>query len=419
MPKKIASGTSRRRILRGAAVLAGAAIGSGAVRGFPTLWAQNIKDITLNHVGGPWAVIKEIGLQASKDLGFTVVMQPTDIPSEIQRALTQPKSIDIFQSEETTNKYLEHAGVLKPIHVKDYKLWDKTLSMYTEGKFPDGRPIPNIGMSPMKAGFWTGPDAKKLAGHPTDWLVMLPTLFNADTLGIRPDLVGGEDKVTSWGDLLEPKYKGKSSLCSLAIVGVTDAAMALQARGEIKYGDIGNMTRAEIDKTFEIMNKIKQSGFFRAFWGSFDESVNLMAAGEVVIQSMISPAVTAVKARGIPCYYAPLKEGYRAWTNGLALMRHLSGIKRDAAYDYINWYQSGWVGGFIAKQGYYVGVPETAKKFLSDDEWGYWYEGKPAKSDIKDPYGKEMEKAGAVRDGGSYEARFSKIACWNTLMDEA
>ena len=30
-----------------------------------------------------------------------------------------------------------------------------------------------------------------------------------------------------------------------------------------------------------------------------------------------------------------------------------------------------------------------------------------------------MEKPGAVRDGGSYAARFSKIACWNTVMDEA
>jgi putative spermidine/putrescine transport system substrate-binding protein len=69
---------ARRQILRGAATAAGAAIGLGAVRGFPTLWAQNIKDITINHVGGPWAVIKEIGVQARKDLDFTVEMQPTD-----------------------------------------------------------------------------------------------------------------------------------------------------------------------------------------------------------------------------------------------------------------------------------------------------------------------------------------------------
>ena len=38
---------------------------------------------------------------------------------------------------------------------------------------------------------------------------MVPTLFNADTLGIRPDLVGGRDKVNSWGDLLDPKYQGQ------------------------------------------------------------------------------------------------------------------------------------------------------------------------------------------------------------------
>jgi putative spermidine/putrescine transport system substrate-binding protein len=77
------------------------------------------------------------------------------------------------------------------------------------------------------------------------------------------------------------------------------------------------------------------------------------------------------------------------------------------------------MGGFIAKQGYYISVPETAKDFLTEDEWGYWYEGKAAQGDIKDPYGNLMEKAGATRDGGSYEERFSKIAAWNTLMTEA
>jgi putative spermidine/putrescine transport system substrate-binding protein len=218
--------------------------------------------------------------------------------------------------------------------------------------------------------------------------------------------------------VLAPKYEGRSSLCSLAIVGVTDAAMALQARGDIKYGDMGNMTRAEIDKTFEIMNKIKQSGFFRAFWGSFDESVNLMAAGEVVIQSMISPAVTAVKARGIPCYYVPLKEGYRAWTNGIVPMAHLSGLKLDCAMEYINWYNSGWQGGFIAKQGYYSPVPETAKNFLTQEEWDYWYDGKPAAVDMKDPFRNLEAKKGEVRDGGSLWEREGRIAVWNTVMDE-
>ena len=38
---------SRRGILKGATAVAGAAIGSGAITGFPTIWAQNIKDVVL------------------------------------------------------------------------------------------------------------------------------------------------------------------------------------------------------------------------------------------------------------------------------------------------------------------------------------------------------------------------------------
>jgi len=197
-----------------------------------------------------------------------------------------------------------------------------------------------------------------------------------------------------------------------------DAAMAIESRGDLTYVDKGNMTREEIDKTIEILIDVKKSGQFRAFWSTFDESVNLMASGEVVIQSMWSPAVTAVRSRGIPCYYAPLVEGYRAWASGISLMKHLSGAKLDAVYEYINWYHSGWEGGFIAKQGYYSPVPETAKKFLTDDEWGFWYGGKAAKGDITDPYGKVQEKAGSIRDGGSFWDRMGKIACWNTVMDE-
>ena len=66
-----------------------------------------------------------------------------------------------------------------------------------------------------------------------------------------------------------------------------------------------------------------------------------MASGEVVIQSMWSPAVAAVRSKGIACIYQPLKEGYRAWGGGLGLAKHLAGAQLDAAYEYINWYTVG------------------------------------------------------------------------------
>ena len=58
------------------------------------------------------------------------------------------------------------------------------------------------------------------------------------------------------------------------------------------------------------------------------------------------------------------------------------------------------------------------EKFLTPEEWDYWYDGKPAAVDIKDPYGTLMEKKGTTRDGGAIWDRMGNIACWNTVMDE-
>ena len=50
-------------------------------------------------------------------------------------------------------------------------------------------------------------------------------------------------------------------------------AAALEARGDLTYGDKGNMTREEIDKTIDALIQLKRDGHFRAFWSTFDESV--------------------------------------------------------------------------------------------------------------------------------------------------
>jgi hypothetical protein len=74
-----ACGTTRRRLLlRGTAALAGVTAASGAFTGFPTIWAQNIKDVVLRQAGSPVAAIPKIADQANKDLGFTISMQATE-----------------------------------------------------------------------------------------------------------------------------------------------------------------------------------------------------------------------------------------------------------------------------------------------------------------------------------------------------
>jgi len=415
---KHASGLNRRKVLKGAAATAGLAVGSGVVTGFPMVWAQALKDITIHHVGAPYSAIIDIANQANKDLPFKIEMQALAHDALRNRLVTQPKTVDIADTEYFFLRQLIPRGdVLQPVDLDKFKYWDQVVPIFTKGEYPDGRKVSRQGVLPYEVQYLGGADAKSFHDGPTKWASGIPMIYNADTLGIRPDLVKRE--IHNWSELLNPEFKGKTAILDVPEIGIMDAAMAIESRGDLKYADKGNMTREEIDKTIAILIDAKKSGQFRAFWSTFDESVNLMASGEVVIQSMWSPAVAAVRSRGIPCYYAPLKEGYRAWASSMSLMKHLDGIRLEAAYDYLNWYHSGWEGAFIARQGYYSAVPETAKKFMSEDEWGYWYEGKPAKGDIIDPYGNVMEKAGAVRDGGTFWERMGNVACWNTVMDES
>ncbi|MEM9355091.1 MAG: extracellular solute-binding protein [Pseudomonadota bacterium] len=412
---KPGSGISRRKILKGSAATAAIAAGSGAITGFPTIWAQNIKNVTLRQFGTGVSNLNEVAKKVKEDLGFTLEMTALDSDSVAQRAATQPKSFDIADIEYWICKKVWGAGNLQPMDTSKIKNYDKIVGIFKSGKLTPESTIAQ-GTAPHSVGFVDGPDGKSFASKETGWMTLIPTIYNADTLGIRPDLIGRP--IESWTELLNPEFKGKASILDISSIGIMDAAMVCEAMGEVKYGDKGNMTRAEIDKTMAIFTEAKKSGQFRAFWKTFDESVNLMASGEVVIQSMWSPAITAVRSKGIPCVYQPLKEGYRSWGGGLGLSRNLKGVELDAAYEYINWYLSGWVGGFLMRQGYYSAVPETSKNFMSADEWAFWFEGKAAKGDIVNPQGKVMEKAGSVRDGGSFYDRMGKVACWNAVMDE-
>ena len=176
--------------------------------------------------------------------------------------------------------------------------------------------------------FLEGEKSKAFAKAPTQWMALIPTVYNADTLGIRPDLI--KRPIDSWAELLNPEFKGKAAILNIPSIGIMDAAMVVEAKGLYKYPDKGNMTKTEIDLTIKTLIEAKKAGQFRSLWKDFNESVNLMASGEVVIQSMWSPAVTAVRVKGIACTFQPLKEGYRAWAAGFGLPATLSGKKLDA-----------------------------------------------------------------------------------------
>jgi len=300
--------------------------------------------------------------------------------------------------------------------VSRIQYYDDIVPIFTRGELPDGTQIARQGTAPIKVSYLTDEESSTFAEEPTNFMTLIPTVYNADTLGIRPDLINRP--IESWAELLNPEFAGRTAILDIPSIGIMDAAMVCEALGEIQYGDKGNMTRDEIDRTMAILTQAKRDGQFRAFWKEFNESVTLMASGEVVIQSMWSPAVTAVRQQGVSCVYQPLREGYRAWASGLGIPSHLSGRQLDAAYEFINWYLSGWVGAFLNRQGYYTAVLSTARENMTENEWNFWMEGQPTAEPILSPTGTVIEEPGAVRDGGSFWERMGAVACWNSVMDE-
>ncbi|MEM1360582.1 MAG: extracellular solute-binding protein [Pseudomonadota bacterium] len=404
------SGISRRSLLK-----TGAAAAAASTLPAPMIWAQNIKDITLRQFGTGVSNLNEVATKVKEDLGITLEMTALDSDSVTQRAATQPKSFDIADIEYWICKKVWPTGNLQAMDTSKIDNYDNIVGIFRTGKLTPETDIAQ-GTAPHSVGFVDGPSGTSFADSETGWMTLIPTIYNADTLGIRPDLI--PRPIQNWKELLNSEFKGKASILDISSIGIMDAAMVCESMGEIQYSDKGNMTKEEIDKTMSIFTEAKKDGQFRAFWKTFDESVNLMASGEVVIQSMWSPAITAVKSRGIPCVYQPLEEGYRSWGGGLGLSANLSGIELDAAYDYINWYLSGWVGGFLMRQGYYSAVPSTSKDYMSENEWGYWFEGKEATDTITSPFGDPLAAAGDTRDGGDFYERMGRVACWNSVMDE-
>ncbi len=397
---------SRRKFMGTAATVAAA----GTITGFPNIVsaADPIRTIGLGV-----SIINEIQGKAAKDVGFPIRGQALGYGAMFGKMLNQNDQYEVAEGYFNDMDVFIPSKVWQPIDTKRIKEWDKVSNLSKTGRLtPDS--AQGQGDAPFRH-LWLDENGDRVDG-PSRYISMVPGWHNADSMGYNPEDTGR--KIDSWADLFSDEFRGRVALLNIPQVGVMDAALAMEAMGKAKFGDKGNMTKAEIDTLINFLIEKKKQGHFRAFWETFGQSVNLMVSGEVAIESMWSPAVTAIKAEGVPCVYAFPKEGMRGWHGGLAISAKVTGKQLDQAYEYINWWLDGWGGAFVARQGYYMSVPDNVRKHLEPEEWDFWYEGKPAAKELPDPFGTIIVEKGEVRDGGSYWDRFKNIAVWNSLMDE-
>ena len=175
---------TRRRLLQSTAAVGGVAAGSGVLTGFPTIWAQNIKDVVLHHVGPPVAAIPKIAEQATKDLGFTISMQATESMDLLNRFLSQSSAIDVGDVSIVFMKYLVGRNVLRAIPVGKFKEWDKVIPLFSKGVYPDGSEASTQGVAPYTVLYATGPDGQKFAEKPTEWLTGIQFLTAVGQAGL-------------------------------------------------------------------------------------------------------------------------------------------------------------------------------------------------------------------------------------------
>jgi putative spermidine/putrescine transport system substrate-binding protein len=222
--------SKRRTLLKGV-------VAAGGVMGFPYVHAQ--EKITLRYLGTAVNQDKAIGDKFKADTGISIQYIPVTTDDVTKRAVTAPNSFDLIDTEYFSLKKIIPTGNLLGIDTKRIKNADKITTLFTRGEVA-GKKVGDQGTAPKKVMYLEKPNSKTFSAAPTQYMTLIPTVYNADTLGIRPDLI--KRPIESWKELLNPEFKGKAAILNIPSIGIMDAAMVVEASGLHKYPDKGNMT---------------------------------------------------------------------------------------------------------------------------------------------------------------------------------
>jgi putative spermidine/putrescine transport system substrate-binding protein len=454
---KETDGISRRELLLRGGVGAAALTGLGAVAGRAAAATEGAGKfsgtIRMISLGVEWPAGME--QQVEKDLGFKFNVQLMSTNAQVQKSITAPKSFDLGGLYNYQFFQIWPTGNFQAVDRNKIKEWNNFYPIFTKGKVLPNRKdcTPGQGNAPYRVMFldpnrstglpltkegprnnkaivqwWNDAANSAFGGKPQPSLVVGPPAhFNMDSMGYNGDVIKKRPEQVSWAELLNNKHKGRVAVLNDPGIAMADLGNAVQALGLMKFKNLGNMTRGEMDRLFKILAKYKKNGHFKAFWSTFNESVNLLASKEVVIESMWSPAVALLVAQGVNCRYAFPKEGMRGWCSAQGIPKHVTGEKLAAAYAYLNWMYEGFLGALIMRQGYYIANGRDLPRWLASDrakstarppftreEFDFWYNGRPAPRDLPGITGRTGDiKKGQVRDGGSFFRRSCKYTAWN------
>jgi putative spermidine/putrescine transport system substrate-binding protein len=372
---------------------------------------------TLRVLGTGISLLEAVRLKAAMDLDFDIEFEVLDFPGCQRKAALEPESYDVYDQTFHNLSIVWYWGALQPIDTTRLNCWNKVGPLTKLGGV-DKYANRGIGDVPQNK-LYVQPD-HSLGPEETRYVAMLPTVHNFDSFAYDTRIFNTDGrKRESWAMLFDPKKEGKLALVDEPAIGLFDVALAAEAAGAIQFENICNMTPGDVTRLFRFLRSKQEDGFIRCFWSTAQEAAALFRRGEVAVQSMWSPAYNELGDAARYVREAVPAEGYRAWHGGLSVARHVEGSTLKMAYEYLDWWLSGWAGAVMARQGYYISAPAALMEHLSVAEWNYWYDGQEASEDLVGVDGKTVVvRKGAKRSGGSYVERARRISLWNTVMDE-
>jgi putative spermidine/putrescine transport system substrate-binding protein len=366
--------TSRRRLLGAAA--AGLAAPAFHV---PAVMAQAR---TMNLAGASFDMREPILREFQRRTGVTP--RPWVNPSTQARVdRLRVAQVDCVTLDAPFSAFAWEEKLIQPIDTARLAHWDKLHPLLREGRAGPDAPL----------GLGANPGRTMYIDEGRNRTTFAPMFFQMDSIGYNSAHVQAPGNELSWGELFNPRYRGRVALFGIDWLGMLDAALGMKALGLLPpETDPTGLTNKEVDTVVAFLKEKKREGHFRALWRAYGELVNLMASQEVWIADAWWPVVVEVAGRGVPVRYAVAKEGYRAWCVGQAISASCRDL--NLAYEWLNFWMSGFPGARQSEIGYFSSV-DTFRPYLSPELTRSVYEGEG-------------------RDGGSLTDRASKVYVWNT-----
>ncbi|HLZ77133.1 ABC transporter substrate-binding protein [Phenylobacterium sp.] len=187
----------------------------------------------------------------------------------------------------------------------------------------------------------------------------IPVVVNADSIIYRKSVTGVVD---SYAAVFDPKFRGRASMEDSWMNSVIFTAIFMKENnleGLSRIRDPGDLEADELQAVMEFLKRKKRAGQFYKFWSGWEEGVDLITSGKVVVMTGWEPIVYAARNRGAAdVTYAQPREGYEGWSNNLVLhagVRDRGAGVEDAAHRFVNWQLSGEYGCILgAMRGYMV-----------------------------------------------------------------